>query len=428
MVTAAPPSNAAAQAQAAITNFLRVAPKKYTSIIGTVASGSAGGGTANVVWQSSQPPIVPAFCTGIDYEITMPITLTLGATTGSATLSPFAPYSGWANQIQLAGAPPWPLTELTPWYLDWITHSRDFDPQFPGLGNNAQYFSSILDQGPSANQIGGSGSLNPGATVTNSTGSPTNTNYSFLFKLRQNLQRKRQLLWGAIPFGDPENRPNNIVQLLPTIGINPEQTLFVNTAGTGTAAVLNGAATVNAIYELAYIDLLPPGMTSVPQPTVNFALQLIPFSVTNLQAGTLQPITHRTAQLYTAIHHVLVNGELPIRADYFGLWDDQDQQSARWAFDAQVNTFPEYFNQLQRRLHRYLNTGHYMVDMESGGFPDLPTVSPLDELMSPDASYAAAFGLPVTPAMTTTLRIPSATSISNAYVRIYSFGMVRVPY
>ena len=421
--------SAAQQAQAAIQNFLKVAPRKYYTILGTVAAGSSGGSTANVVWQ--QPvPIIPAFCTAIDYTIQLPVTLTLGATTGSATLSPLAPYSGVMQQLTLGGAPPWPLTELTPWYLDDITRRVNYDWNYPGLGNLEGYFSTILDQGPIPNLIGGGGSLAPGSTVTNTTTAATNTNYSWNFRVRQQLQRKRHLLWGAVPFGDPENRPQNNVQLAPLVGSNPEQSMFVNTAGTGTAAEVQSGQTVNvyAKYELAYIDLLPASITSVPQPLVNFGLQLTPFSITNLAAGILTPITHRTAQIYTRIHHLLINNALPIRSDYFGLWDDQDQQSARWSYDAQANTFTEYFDKLARTYRRYLNTGHYLADFEMGEYPEIPSVTPYDALMSPDASYAQTFGVPITPAMTTVVRIPSGTTLTNPYARVYSFGLIRVPY
>lgn len=424
-------ASAAAAAAANINNFLAVAPTKYTAILGSVASGNAGGQTANVVWQQ-QIPIVPAFCTAIDYNITLPVTLSLVAgnvTTQTATLSPYAPYSAIANQITLGGAPPWPLTELTPWYLDWIAHEINFDPNYPGYGNNSGIFAAITDQGPLANNIGGSGSLAPGTTVTNVTSGTVATNYSFQFKVRQQLQRKRHMLWGAIPFGDPENRPANLTQILPLVGTNPEQTLFVNVGpSTSNTVVLNGAATVQATYQLAYIDLLPPSMTSVPNPQVGYGLQLVQFSTTGLAAGSIAPITHRTAMIYTSIHQLLVNGELPLRADYYGLWDDQDQQSSRWNFDKQNNTFNEYFDKFHRVYRHYPLTGQYLADFESGLFPEIPTVTPLDALMSPDQSYAAAFGVPVTPAMTTALRIPTGTSLSNAYIRNYSFGLVRVPY
>ena len=424
--------NQAQAAMAAINNFLSVAPRKYTAILGSVASGLAGGATANVIWQQ-QIPIVPAFCTAIDYNIQLAVALTLASGTGAATVSPFAPYSAVANQMTLGGAPPWPLTELTPWYLDMVQHRINYDPDYPGLGNNSGIFAAITDQGPTSNLIGGTGtglslSLTPGTTYTNTGTVAVSTTYYLRFKVRQQLQRKRHLLWGAMPFGDPENRPYNLTQILPLIGTNPEQSLFVNATGAATAAVIATAATVKATYELAYIDLLPPSMTSVPNPNVGYGLQLIQFSTTGLVSGTVAPITHRTAMIYTAIHQLLINGQLPAEADYWGLWDDQDVQSSRWNFDAQVNTFTEYFDKFQRELRRYPLTGQYVADFEGGLFPEIPSVTPYDALMSPDQSYAAAFGVPVTPALTTAIRLPSTTAASGPYVRNYSIGLVRVPY
>lgn len=425
MSTASTPTSQASAAANAIKNFLAVAPKKYYAITGTVASGLAGGSTSDVVFQR-EIPIIPAFCTALDYEITIPVALTLGATTGAATLSPLAPYSAVANQLTLGGAPPWPLTELVPWYLEGLTKHTNYDPAYPGLGDNSSYFSSTLDQGPNPTVIGGTGSLNPGASVTNTTSAAVTTDYTWTFKLRQQFQVKRHLMWGAIPFGDPENRPSNVTQLYPLVGSLPEQSLFVN--GTLATAVTNGSASITATYELAYIDLLPSTMTSTPQPTVGYGLQLTAASTGITQAGALQQFTHRTSMLYESIHHILVNDGLPVRADYFGLWDTQDQQNARWAYDAQNNTFGEWFTKLQMIYRRYFPTGHYFVDMTGGVFPEIPSVTPYDAMMSPSQSYAEAFGVPVTPAMTTALRIPSGTTISGAYARSYSFGLVNTPY
>lgn len=419
----------AAAAAAAIKSYLSIAPTKVWAVIGTVTGGGNGGSSANVVWQQ-QLPIIPSFASGVDYTITLPVALTLGATTGAATLSKFAPYSAVQEQLTIGGAAPWPQTELTPWYLDQVMHHVNYDPNYPGYGNNEGYFASILDEGPTPNQIGGSGSLNPGTTVTNVTGSPVTTNYLFTFKVRQQWQRKRQLLWGAVPFGDPENRPNNTMQVSPLVGQNPEQNLFtagvLATAVIGYTAVPN--ATITARYTLRYVDMLPPGVASAPQPTVGYGVQMVPWSVTAIAAGVLQPITHRTAMLYTAIHHILVNGQVPVEADYFGLWDDQDVQSSKWNYDASQNTFQYYFDEYQRVYRHYPILGVYTADLEGGVFPEVPTVTPYDAVMSPDASYAQTFGIPVTPAMTTTVRLPSGDSASNPYIRVYDFGIVRVPY
>jgi hypothetical protein len=433
-------ANAAQAAASAIATFLKIAPTKYYPILGTLAAGTTGGANANVIWQ--QPiPIIPAFCTAIDYTIQLPLSLTLGSTTGAATASPFAPYSGFMQQMTLGGAPPWPMTEFTPWYLDAIKHRIDYDWADAGQNqygntNPATYPNNTLDQGPipvNINQLIAGATFTPGATYTNVTGAQVTTNFSINFRVRQQLQRKRHLLWGSVPFGDPENRPNNLVQMSPGQGVNPEQVMFVsNVAGGGggssTAVTAANTCNVYAKYELRYIDLLPDTLTSVPQPLVNYGLQLTPFSVTNLVPGTIQPITHRTAQIYTSIDHILINNQLPLRADYFGLWDDQDQQSARYSYDAQANSFTEWFDKMQATYRRYFNLGHYFVDMENGIFPEIPSVTPYDALMSPDAGYAAAFGVPITPAMTTSLRIPSATVASSPYARTYSLGLVRVPY
>lgn len=433
--TADTPPSQASQMQSALNQYLAVAATKPYSIQGTLNSGTSGGSSAN--FSFVQPiPIIPAMCVAIDYEVSIVVTLTLQATTGAATLSPFAPYSVIANQLTLGGAPPWNMTEFTPWHIDETMHRIDWDPAYQGLGAQAvgaasatvwpnPPFSTVLDVGPTPNQIGGSGSLSPGATVTNTTSVATNTNYTFTFRVRQILQRKRHLLVGAVPFGDPENRPNNVVQLYPLVGNLPEQNLFIN--GTGATATLHANSTINAIYQLKYIDLLPPGMQA-PTPTVAFGLQLITSSPSGMSAGSLFPITHRTAMIYNAIHHILVNSQLPIESNYFGLWDDQDQQSARWAYDSTLNTFQNYFTQYHYNYRRYPYTGVYTAELDDGLFPEVPSVTPYQARMSPDKSYAGAWGIPVTPAMTTTLRIPSATSLSSPYIRNYEYGLVKVPY
>jgi hypothetical protein len=223
------------------------------------------------------------------------------------------------------------------------------------------------------------------------------------------LQRKRHLLWGAIPFGDPENRPNNIMQMLPLVGINPEQCVFVSPPGNSApiTAVLTSQATIYANYELQYIDLLPDGV-EVPEPTVGFGLQLTASTFAAVAAGANALMTHRTAQA--------------------GLWDDQDQQSAKYAYDATQWTFQTYFQKYFFEKRRYPVIGQYTADFDSGVFPEIPSIDPYDGIMSPDATYAAAFTVPVTPAMTTSLRLPSGVTAVNPYIRIYAFGLVRVPY
>ena len=420
--TAATPQSQASQAQAALNSYLAIAPTKKYAIQGTLASGSAGGGASNVTW-TENIPIIPAFCTSVDYEITLTVTPTF--TTGTPTWSNFAPYCAINNQFTLGGAPPWPYTELTAFYLDEVMHRRNWDPAYSGLGgqglasNANPAFANTLDYGVSGSIP--SFGANPGSTVT------TGTAKTFQFTVRQQFQRKRHLLWGAIPFGDPENRPSNLISLNSLVGNNPEQNLILAGGGNATATITSQMV-VKAIYNLSYIDLLPPSVGQPPAPAVGYGLQVTPSSPSGLTAGNIFKITHRNAQVYTAMHHILVNNALPIQADYFGLWDDQDQQSARWSYDNSVNTFNNYFTDYHRVYGKYPMTGVYTAELDDGVFPEVPSVTPYRGLMSPDASYAQAFDLPVTPAMTTALRIPSTDTATNPYVRTYEFGLVRVPY
>ncbi len=181
--------------------------------------------------------------------------------------------------------------------------------------------------------------------------------------------------------------------------------------------------------------MLPTGV-QIPEPQVGFGLQLTASTASGFTAGSYIPITHRTAQAYTSIYLLLINGgtgatpayPTPIQADYFGLWDDQDSQSARWQFDKVNNTFQQYFAHHKRVWRQPPVKGVYVADFENGVFPEIPSVDPYDAIMLPDATYAAAFGIPVTPAMTTALRVAAGTTLASPYVRVYSFGLVKVPY
>ncbi len=436
--------------------FLQNAPRKFTTIQGTVPAGS-GAAATNVTWVSPIP-VVPAYCVNLHLNIQQTLKVTFAANGDKCFISPYAPYSGWNNQITLGGAPPWSPTELTPWYLDSMACHVNYDPSYPGLGGAnsgfpaTNFFSNILDLGQAGwiNTIGSAApatslvaaattdNLNPGVLVTNTSGGVDATlTLNAVFSVQMRLQRKRHMLWGAIPFGDPENRPNNLMQLLPLVGSNPEQCTFVNVPGNTASitAVTVGVTTVNATYELQYIDLLPQGV-QVPQPSVGFGLQLTASTSSGFTAGSYIPITHRTAQAYTSIYLLLINGgtgatpayPTPIQADYFGLWDDQDSQSARWQFDKVNNTLQQYFDQYHRIKRQYPLKGVYNADFEDGVYPEIPSVDPYDAIMSPDATYAAAFGIPVTPAMTTSLRVPAGTVLASPYVRVYTYGLVKVPY
>ena len=376
-------------------------------------------------------PTIPGLCVELDYEISFSVTLTIGTSGQAATVSPFAPYSAWANQLTLGGAPPWPLTELTPWFLDEITSSRNFDEAYPGLGNDSSPAGLNLDPGPLAVSYGTA----PGTTHTATAANETFTD-TFTFRVRIMLQQKRGLLYGAIPMGDPENKIRNITQLLPLIGVNPEQSLYIN-AGASCSAAITAAtpATVNAIYRVRYIDLLPSSDTNIPLPAIQYGIQMDANTQAIQAVNAQQKYYHRDSMAYLKIMHLLVNSDFAAvatgqqQASYFALWDTQEQKSARWEFDTAQNTFQRYFDRYHTVYHRYPPKGFYIADMQSGDVPDVPGITPYNAIMSPDANYAEAFNVAVTPAMTTTLTVPAgATWTDQGYMRVYSKGLVGVAY
>lgn len=402
--------------------FLKYAPERNIAIVGTLAA-STGGSQANITWQSL-PPETPVWATSVDFEVTSTISVTLPAAV-NFTVSPFAPYSIWSLLFTIAGAPPWNLMECTPFLFDNTTNTRDFDPGYTGLGNNAGYLANVVDTGPQGQNFN-TASVAPGVTVTSTSASAIVVVMTWTYNIHVELQRLRRKLWGAIPLGDPKNRLATTFQMNPLIGTNPEQNAIVN-AGAGVTATTTGTTTVVANYNVRDIDILPAGVAT-PSPTVGLGLTINSTSISVTAAGQQFPFQHTDAMAYTAIHHILVNSEVPIRPDYMGLWLTQEQKSARWDYDSQANTLAEYWLRWHRKYHRYPYRGQFTVDLSRGGYPDIPSADPLDAIMSPDDSYAAMFGIASTPSMQTTMRIASGTALSTAYARIYEFGLVKVPY
>lgn len=406
--------------------FLQYAPdtSMESSVSGILASGSSGGSTALYALNPSTIPRVPMWCTEIEVTTTVSVQLSVPAS-GSFTVSPFAPYCGLSSQLTLAGAPPWVLMEHTPWYLDVINTRRGFDPGYSGLGNNsATPFSSNRDQGPSS--IAPAFGASPGSTITNTATTTATYNHTWTWTDTIRLQRRRKSLVGSVPFGDPKNRPAFKLMLNPLIGTTPEQNLYVG-ATSGVTAVTTAVSNTNIIFKGNRIDVVPQG-TQVPSPTVLLGLTVNTYSPAISNSGQILPIPHQDAMLYNYIHHILVNDQNTLRADYFGTWLTQEQKSARFEYDASQNTFARYFKEYHDRLETYPITGVYTADMVGGDFPDLPAETPYIGIMTPDAVYANNYGIVPTPNMQTAIRIPSGTSINQAYVRIYSFGLVEVPY
>jgi hypothetical protein len=414
------------QATSVVGEFLKVAAIRPLCIQGTLASGASGGGASTVTFQD-QIPTVPGLLVMLEYQISFSVTLTLTTAGNSAQVSPCAPHSAWSNQLTLGGAPPWPLTEFTPWWLDEITNRTNWDPIYPGMGNDAYPAGANLDTGVSGKYY----SVTPG-TVHTAPATPSTFTDTFVFVERIQLQQKRGLLYGAIPMGDPENKIRNVTQLNPLVGINPEQSLYVN-ASAGATAVLNGAATINCIYHIRYIDLLPSSDTNIPLPAIGYGLQLNANSSAIQNAGQQNKYYHRDSMVFVKILTYLVNAQLGIRAQYWGLWDTQEQKSARWEYDVAQNTFQTYFEDFQSVYRRYPLLGLYVADLINPpcppqANPNVPSVTPYNGVMSPDANYAEAMDVAVTPAMTTTVTVPIGTTMNGAYQRVYTKGLVGVAY
>ena len=406
--------------------FLHYAPdtSMESSITGTLASASSGGSTALYALNPSTIPRVPMWCTEIEVTTTVEVTLTVPAS-GSVTVSPFAPYCGLSSQLTLAGAPPWVLMEHTPWYLDVISTRRGFDPGYSGLGNNsATPFSSNRDQGPTA--IAPAFAASPGSTITNSATTTATYTHTWTWTDTIRLQRRPKSLVGTVPFGDPKNRPAFKLMLNPLIGTTPEQNLYVS-ASSGVTATTASTSNTNIIFKGNRIDVVPQGV-QVPNPTVLMGLTVNAYSSSIQNAGQIFPIPHQDAMLYNYIHHILVNNQNTVRADYFGTWLTQEQKSARFEYDASQNTFNRFFKEYHDKYGTYPITGTYTADLVGGSWPDLPSETPYMGIMTPDANYANNYGLVPTPNMQTAVRVPSGTTMNGAYVRVYSFGTVEVPY
>lgn len=403
--------------------------------IGTLAAGDAGGQATSLIgWNPNNIAEVPGWASDLDLTVTLPVTLTTVA--GSTVrMSPLAPFSALSAQMILAGSPEWPQnTSLVPFWLDEITSRREFDPFQRGGASLRTTNNSANDVDPAwydggakaPTFAGGADTILPNAVVA----AGVTKNITLRFTVRIRFQRLRSKMWGMIPLGDPQNRPVLRMQLNQLLGANPENNLFLDGGTAGSTAVVGtGGVQVLAVFRTKTLDVLPPEIQQMPQPQVGLGMNLIydnSFAINN--AGAIVYQGQRTAMIYTGIHHFLVNNKLPIRADYFGLWLTQNQQSARWAYDDSAGTMQDYYEQVLRTYGRDLPQGHYFADLSGGDYPDIPRETPYVGLMSPDVAYAATVGVAAAPNMSTAIRIPGGTALTAAYLATYAFGLVRVPY
>lgn len=427
--------------------FLRYArTQPFPVQIGTLAAGNSGGqATSFLTWNPPDIPEVPGWVSELDLAITLPVAVVIPAG-ANATISPYAPYSAFTINMLLAGSPEWPNnTSLVPFWLDEIMSTRDFDPFSVGpnlvnSGTGSQKGNPLdipawFDAGTVTNAFvpnfsGGTTVVLPGSVIHNGGTAAATTHFIMSFLTRLRFQRKRTKMWGMVPLGDPQNRPQLKLQLNALVGGQPENNLIQDIAAAGiTATVDTGGVTCNAVFRSKSLDILPGSVTQLGTPQVALGLNVTydnSFSIQN--AGAILYQFQRTAQIYTKILHCFVNKQAPIDVDYFALWLNQNRQSARWEYDMSAGTLQDYYADVLRKYHRYLPNGVFVVDMEDGDFPDIPRETPYNALMSPDTAYAGAAGVAATPNLTTAFRIPSGTVMSGAYAGIYTFGLVRVPY
>ncbi len=408
----------------AVKAFLSITRPKPFTITGTIASGSAGGSNANVTWQQSVPT-QPSFCEYIDYEITVPIALTLAAG-ASVTVSPFAPYSMFSQSLGIGGSNPWQLIELLPWKLDDVERRINYDPDYVGLGDNTGFFNTVLDGGPNASNVGAAGSLVPGAVITNSGTGPVVNDYTITFKVRQWMGMVGNSMWGYIPFGDTANEIVNNLQLNPLVGTNPTQCTFYASSSGGNSAVTNGTTTTSAVYSLRTPTLDYPTIP-ITNPLIEMGRKLERRAVNTSAAGSQDHQKHTTGMVYTSMHHIALANNVPERLNYFSRWVSEVPEGALETYDSQLNTFNQYFTQYHRIYQREPYYGQYSFDLTRGAFPPDPKLTPQIDLMSPSQQYASAFDIPVTPAMSTAWQFPSGAT-SPLQVVMYDFGLVTVPY
>jgi hypothetical protein len=405
---------------------------------GTVAVSNAGGASATVSWDVPVQDF-SAWATEIDLQITLPITVVIPAA-GSVTVSPFAPYSALQLQLLIGGAESIPPMSLVPFWLDEITSRQGFDPFDYGPENGGGFGPAIPsaweNPGPPAAGVPATtlNGLVPGNTITNGGGSTATTNYTLVFRSRIKLARSlygriQENLAGAVPMGDPSARPDLKMRLNGLIGTQPENALFVN-ASTGVTATTSATVqpTVTAVWKAKTLDELPTGLV-VPTPPVIMALEVDTNSgqaVPNSGQFSVQQL--RTAMLYHKIFHVVVNGEMPIDGDYFGMWYSASRSTARMEYDGNENTFWRYYQEVHSVYGRYLPLGVFVADLVGGELPELPKETPYEGVVTPSVSLAQSMGLKPYPALQSVLRILQGTAISGAYVTTYAFGMIPVNY
>ena len=167
----------------------------------------------------------------------------------------------------------------------------------------------------------------------------------------------------------------------------------------------------------------------MPNPAVQMTMQIN--QITNVsitQAGVQIRVPHRNNLLIDKVFHAVNNANIAQACDYFATWITDDQQSARWYFDAAVGNYQSYFNLLHERYKRYFPVGCLVADWYSGRQPDFPGADPYRGVMTPDSGYAALAQVAVAPLLNTAFRIPSGTSLTSPGIDVWEMGLVYSSY
>lgn len=427
--------NPGSQVAAANAAFLQYARISYdVQQLGTITGNPAPGPGAIVSWAPQTPPVTPAWADQIVLVCSVPYSFSVPAG-ATAYWSEFFPYCLFQHNLVLGGAPPFatPISGV-PFYLDEITRWQSYDPisgpapdqSLADVG--ATFISANSDHGAFGFTTGNA-NLQPGQTYHNTGTGAATVSGTAVFTYRIWLKRRRRGMWGCIPLGDPENRPSLAMYLNTLVGNQPQNNACQDVAAAGITGVLNGTVNIYATWRALQLDILPPNVGQLAQPIVGLGLTVDTnngLAIPN--AGQIVNVQKRSAMVYEKMFHLLVNDQQGLRADYFGLWTTGQQQSARWEFDSSQNNFAQYFVHLHDVYQRWFPVGLYIADLIGGEIPELPGETLYRGLMSPDVGYAGLVGVAPTPAMYVSIRVPSGTSMSSAYVVSYDIGLVTVPY
>jgi hypothetical protein len=441
-------------------NWLRYSKDNFISVQnGTATTANPGGQSAARFNWDTDTPRNPFWCWAIGFQFNVQVAVTIPAS-GSVVLSPLAPYSGIGVQLTIGGGQAIQPMSLVPFWLDELTSRRNNDwaqyGPFQGInqassgaalgGKSNAFFINEWEWDGSDYKGGTNGvieplsiidtSLNPyipGQTINNTTTAAETLTLNFRFQAWMQLGRKlygRNLedLTGCIPMGDPANRPTLYVNIQQLLGTFPESNMFVN-GSTGVSVVTgNVAPTCQLIWICKELDQLPDNV-SVGTPKVLSAMEVNTnggFAIQN--AGQFVNMIFDTAMVYNKRFHVLVNNQLPISADYFGVWYSENQANNRYYYDGTQNNMQEYFRTTRRAYGRYMPKGIYVADLVGGNFPEFPRETPYRGEIVTSTTLAGLTGLKPYPNAQTTIRIPSGTPMSSAYCTTYSFGTVPVSY